>query len=551
MTRLILHVILTLLLLGSPFGSGRLFAQQVRKDSGEGAREAQTTVVRASSALKRSQLRFAQGDIVATRSVLLKSVERMKGPEKEEGLKLLGVCHYLIGDKAAAKDAFQAALRMNPQTKLSPKYLLDPSLSGFFAGIRANSGAPPIARKGSRGAPSVPRPSAASRGVRPGASGVFVDSNAPRSTVFANGLFVGTAGQFIELNPGRYNLAVSAAGFKTANKLITIQRGQQIKINVTLEDPAETRKRQIAAQKAARQKALAARKLQEQRARELAVKAEADRRLQAKRELEARIAAQKAEKDRAKLRAQKQPELYGEALPKGRASLVDEFKSDQSRVTPAKPRRSPHSSSSGHQRSLQSSQQPAAQSSVQSIQQAQNRRTPYASRSLSPPRARRQSSKSTFLAVLPFGSGQFQNGDQWLGAAFALTQLGLVGAGTWQLVQANQFESRYQQEVTADPSLAADEGYRRASERYISDSKTYGQFMLLGFGAVWAISAVEALVSINSTSVAQAAAFPEPIFHASLDRRSSSLDAQPSRWGLQPVAQLESGSIGLQVQFRY
>lgn len=634
MTRLLMQIVLALLLLSAPRDRELLFAQGPQAAVRQDPRDAQTTVAQSGSALSRAQSRFAQGDIVAARTLLLQNVDRMRGNEKAEGFKLLGVCHFLIGDKASAKSAFESALRINSRTTLPQKYLLDPSIAGFFEGIRATRGAQSAARPGSRaarpssGTQSPATPSASMQGVRPGASGVLVESNAPRSTVFANGLFVGTAGQFIELSPGRYNLAVSAAGFKTANKLITIQRGQQIKINVTLEDPVETRKRQIAAQKAARQKALAARALQEQRAREAAARAEAERRQEAKRKLEAEIAAQKAEEDRIRLQAQQraqarvlaqqkaaeltrerqaalarkrelermaleeqkraassararrgspqaqqQPELYSGALPQGRSSLADEFKADQNQPPPASPGRAPQSPPGGYAANpppypqqgypqqpypqqgypQQPYPQPGAvQPARGPVQTTQLRSTPSPGQSYTPPRVRRQTSKSTFLAVLPFGSGQFQNGDHWLGAAFALTQLGLVGAGTWQLIQATQFETKYQQDVTADPSLAVDEGYRRASEQYISDTKTYGQLMLLGFGAVWAISAVEALVSINSTStVAQTDSHPGSVLHASAKRLSSVGGAPTSRWKLQPVAQLESGALGLQVEFKY
>jgi hypothetical protein len=635
MSRTFAYILVSLLLSAFLVDARLLATGDLRVLSHEESVGVQAVVAQSGSALASAQARFGQGDIVSARALLLRGIGQMRGSERVEGFKLLGVCHFLIGDQTAAREAFESALQLNPRTSLPDKYLLDPAISGFFEAIRTSRGSKGRNSAGARRESSSERQGSAQaagiQGVPPGASGVLVESNAPRSTVFANGLFVGTAGQFIELSPGRYNLAVSAAGFNTANKAITVQRGQQIRVTVNLEDPVETRRRQLAAQRAARQKALAARALQEKQVREAQARAEAQRRLEARQKLEAELSARRAEEERIRLQAQQQArarilaekkaaevtrqrkaelerkkqldrlaqeerlraraaaaqsaagtaQLYGEDLPRGSRTLADEFQADRQRAVPNRAAPIPQPAPGGYAAAPPAqqvypqqpypqqpypqqpypqqgyAQQPYPQQVVPQAGQA--RRAPVrAARSPKSGSARdrssrsgSQSSKSTFLAVLPFGSGQFQNGDTALGVAFGLTQLGLVGYGTYQLLQANQFESKYQDEVTKDPVLAADETYRRESEQYIADTKSYGQLMLLGFGAVWAISAVEALVSINSSSVAYRDVSDGGIRYAANPATSPQNTGQEARWSLRPIARFDQSALGLQIELNY
>ncbi len=507
---------------------------------------------RGSRILAAAQKKFAQGDIVATKSLLSKNVGSLKGRDQSEAYKLLGVCNYLIGQKGSARDAFEAALRLNPRATLPQKYILDPGIAGFFQGIRlakSRSASPPPQRRSARSRRATPPAKAASAPVRKGATGIFVRSNAKGSTVFANGLFVGTSDQFIELKPGRYKLAISAAGYNPASQTISISKGQQIQVKVRLESPEEIRKRKLAAAKAARRKALAAKALSEKRARQ----AEEQKRKRAAsaqaREL-ARLEA--AERSRAAKKGSTS-KLYGDSLPKGKHSLADEFRADQRKAAPnpqPQPKPAPP-----QQRTVQPGANPYAGAPPPPYPPNTAQANPYRGSSAYPPpypgtgpgapAARQARSKSTFLAVLPFGSGQFQNGDHVLGAVLAAAQVGAIGYGTYLLLEATNHEAAYKADLAANPERYTEIDIAENDE-YVQTTKTNSQIAFLVFGGIWAIGAVEALVSINSHA---------GVAHNKLTQPSSSQqDTQkknPSAFRWSPTANLESKSLGLALEYRF
>lgn len=518
------------------------------------------------SQLDRARQNFSQGDIVATYSLLRKSVSSLGQADRIEALKLLGICAYLMGRKGESQDFFSDALRLDPNTQLNPRDILDPAIKSVFEGIR-DSNRKRTPSRGSRTAETKSPQAAPS--VSSSASTVTVTANAPGATVFANGLFVGTTGSPIELKPGNYNLTVSAAGFNPATKNISLSKGQKLNLNVTLVDPIElrkqqlleARKRRLAAQAAERQKRLQeaaeARAREEERRRILAQELEAKRleeaaqRAREEERLKA-IAAQKAAEEMAlqkaaearrredeqrqrllaaQIAARKQAEAelrelerqeaearakslniqpasrakrpnkeldYSSDLPSGQQSLADEFKRDQSappaQYAPQYPQAYPtpppsYGAQPPYPQQPDQAYQPPAQSS-------------YGPRYPQAKRRQKTSDKSTFLAFMPFGIGQFQNDDYGLGTASALAQVASLGFGIFEYTLVEAQQRTFEEWAAANQQNSSNESqaYIDETQAYLDQHRQLMAIGFIGFGAIWLASGIEALVSINDQS---------------------------------------------------
>jgi tetratricopeptide (TPR) repeat protein len=497
----------------------------------------------AGSHLTAARSLFSKGDIVGARESLQRNLSKMGASDKEEGYKLLGICSFLVGKREQAREAFEAALRINPRTRLNPKDLLDPSISDFFNGLRTTTS----------------NPSRSQSSTRSGTASVVVQSNAPGASVFANGLFVGTPGQAIEMPAGNYQITVSASGFDPSTQTVKLGRGEQRQMQINLQDSVERRKRELLAERERRRqaeaKAAAARAVELARLKEIAAQEAARNRAASElkqlereaaaaiardRELERRAAEERKQQEVLALKAKAlaaERDLERTRAASGKRSLADEFKDDQrpkprpdARVAP-RAGAQPESRSGNNKGPLkQASRQPPPYPG------------PYA---YAPPVQRRRSDKSAFLAVMPFGIGQFQNENYLLGTTSALMQVGSLAWGIYAYTIYSTTQDSFSREAAAS---TLEQSYIDETQAYLDQWKTNSMLGFIGFGALWAVSGIEALVSINSTStpIAQAQNTRKDSVHDHFQTSASHRVDPTITWT--PIAQLDSRSFGLQIR---
>lgn len=500
----------------------------------------------ASSDLARARAQFSQGDIVAARDLLRRTAAQMPRGDREAGFKLLGICAFLTGQRDEARSAFEQAVKLNPRTQLDRKEVLDPSIDDFFEAVRA-SHAPKggggaggsLASAKSAGSASGPTAKTSAAGslpsLRRGATGLAVQTNAPQASVFANGLFVGTPGQAIELPPGSYQITVSAPNFLPSNQSIKLAQGDQITLRIELEDPVEKRRRELLVERERRRQAeaaaAAARALEVERQRQILEQEVARRRAEAElRELEREAAAARA-REMAEAQRLEQERKQREVLAlKAKAlaaerELEKELARERAReqALTARPEPPPRSS--------KSSRSPKGQQASRDALRRESERTPPP-----PPRVQKRSSdKSAFLAVMPFGIGQFQNESYLLGTVSAILQVGALGWGVYSYALFTTTEEDFRRDSAA---TTLEQSYITEVKAYLDRWKTNSAIGFIGFGGVWALSGLEALISMNSSS---------RVSHHSNERPS--LDAAPEhRFAWAPMLYPKQGGFGLQLR---
>lgn len=65
-------------------------------------------------------------------------------------------------------------------------------------------------------------------------TGIKVNVNAPRATLFADGIFIGSPEDKISLDPGKHVISISAEGYETQEKNIKVEKGKTLQMNVNL-----------------------------------------------------------------------------------------------------------------------------------------------------------------------------------------------------------------------------------------------------------------------------------------------------------------------------
>jgi hypothetical protein len=470
--------------------------------------------------------KFANGDIHGAEKDLSRMLRSggVKGTQREEAQKLLGICQYLIGNVPAATRTFEGVLEQNPNARLNPRDVMDPGIQSLFSRIQTNARATSRGKRLSlKAQPPAGRPQQAAPQITNGRfTGVLVKSNAPNTTVFSNGIFIGTASQDIALDPGSHNISVAAPGFEAVTRSFSVKRGERLTVSVTLLKEGER----------ARMKAIAAAK---ERARRLQEAREAARLAaeQRRQEQQRRLAEQKAlaeerafqrqmALEEAKLRRQEQQALAGPYGQGNQGSLADEFLQDQQGANPyggqaygqnpygqppyaPPPQQNPYAPPSQQnpyappQQYAQPNYAPPQQYEAPQAYQPPAQPVPNMYSEKEKPRAKPQASggKSVFLAILPFGVGQFQNGNGLLGGLFVVTDAGgLAGYFYFDYVR-KKYEA-------APPLICEDTNDPNAecvpdadSKKFVSTQKTYSYIGLGVFAGGWLLGALEATMSMD------------------------------------------------------
>jgi hypothetical protein len=112
----------------------------------------------------------------------------------------------------------------------------------------------------------------------------------------------------------------------------------------------------------------------------------------------------------------------------------------------------------------------------------------------------RKSDKSMLVAVLPFGIGQFQNKSQLLGAAFGVAEVGALlyaykNDQDAKRIRADMHAYVEQARAARGGQLSNDDRAIIAGHQaFIERANRRAQLSLLGFGVLWAASAIEAVL---------------------------------------------------------
>jgi hypothetical protein len=523
----------------------------------------------------------------------------IRGRELEESLQIYGITQFIMGNTKKSERAFKMLLAQNPNATLDKRYVLDPGIEPYFAGIKkqsvskkenqASRGSPParssaVARP--TPPPEVPRPKPpSSPAVAPkkAFSGVMVNSNAARTTVFLDGIFIGSAGQPISLAPGSHLLTLSAEGYESIEKRIVVENGRTANLSVALKKIADAEKPRSRADAPAEEKTKRMSKNEKNKS---------------------------SDADDFKNNRPKRAVNFNNALPEAKGnnrnprqqkSLADQFFQEQ-QPAPSYPQPYPQSTYPTQPTYPQpmypqpTYPQPAVPYPVQpgygaypAPYQAPPVYTPpptysypspdpygsaayppppsgqygapnpyeeeYEAADGAPPRShsrtdsvrsssRRRSSRggNAALAILPFGIGQFQNGDIVKGGFFLISEGGALGYGLYlgiKVVSAaeKQFaldreaeQTDYKNKTLTQPEIDAKEAER---DKYIKGQKSLATWCYVGAGALYVLGVLDAFVNLEKPS----------------DRRRAELtpDNRTFSLGLQPF---EEGGLGLKISMK-
>jgi hypothetical protein len=182
--------------------------------------------------------KYTLGDMTGAEAALLKATKTSLSPaDKAQTYKLLGIVQYSQGKKRPAAASFKMALASNPALTISGSEVLDSSVIGFFDKIKASF--KPTAKRSVRPAATsnsaaVSAPTAPRGGKAPGITRLLVKSNAPSAEIFIDGIIVGNTGNELDIPPGSTVVTLKAKGFKTKTFKMNIKPGRVNQFNLKL-----------------------------------------------------------------------------------------------------------------------------------------------------------------------------------------------------------------------------------------------------------------------------------------------------------------------------
>lgn len=498
------------------------------------------------SPLSDARQAFSQGNLPKT----IQTLEGQLFPSSKLGktdtipaLELFGISQFMMGDKKAAEKAFKVILNVNSRHKLDKKFALDPAVEPYFESLKKTT--PPAkttnnrrervsrAQKKTTARPSPPPAKARPKPrptPKPLVTALQVQTNAPKTTLFIDGIFIGSAGQIVTVEPGQHQLTISAEGYESVEKKISIPKGKTLKMSVRMTKPGES-KRIAAAKRAQSRSNIQTRKRQN---------ASFD---------------DSGPKKSVRFDVDLPGEKKGRSKPKSRSkrNLADQYLQEQ----PSQPAYPP-----------QYQQAPMYQSPMPAYPQPQYgypypppaypmpgyapqyappayaypQPDPYAAPAYPTPPAnaygapnpyeeeyeagdgavpagggypppssggyrsrRRDNGRSAFLALLPLGVGQYQNGHKVKGTLFLLSELGLPAYGYFyydNAIKAAQkvFEQEIADEKNPDYVALPEEELQANQKRREDTLKKYANYQLycyIGAGVLYVVGVIDAFAFIN------------------------------------------------------
>jgi hypothetical protein len=162
----------------------------------------------------------------------------------------------------------------------------------------------------------------------------------------------------------------------------------------------------------------------------------------------------------------------------------------------------------------------------------------------------RKSGKSAFLAVMPFGVGQFQNDSYTLGTVSALLQAGALGWGIYSYTLYSSAEASFQEE-SARNSDKLEQSYVDATQTYLARWKLNSAFGFIGFGVIWIASGIEALASLND-DVSAGHLRASHSSDSSGQKVGNTIAAEhAASMSLLPIAKMDGTGFGLELKIKF
>ncbi len=171
---------------------------------------------------------YQQGDFKKSESALTEALKTTKNPKtRAEIFKYLGMTQWSLKSPAKATGSFSQARALNPTVSISNDEVLDPGVIGFFekdSGKQASS--QPVKSGMTRG-------SGAKAKAQP--TTLFIDSNVKNASVVIGGILVGQTQSQLDVDGGAVLLEVSAPGYQKKIIKTKIQKSSANHLTVDLE----------------------------------------------------------------------------------------------------------------------------------------------------------------------------------------------------------------------------------------------------------------------------------------------------------------------------
>lgn len=409
--------------------------------------------------------KYERGDFKGAERALQIAAEKETAKlAKASILKLLGICQYMLGNRSEASKSFREAVALDSTVTIKPGEVLDDTVIDYFSRIKKETtkSAPTATTATIKHTPSTTPDKAATK-----AAGTFiiVQSDVPDANVMIDGILAGSTNTKIEVEPGMLMIEISSARHEAKFQKVNTIEGTTTNVTVDL---AKTKK----------------------------IK---------------KVAKQREKKPKKTSRKKpKNDDLFGETQPPQRAGYNPAMEFDQD---------------TGGTAYAPGYHQPYYQ---QPYQQPYAYEQPYAP----PPRismhdayeddyeTRAPSHNNYFIALLPFGAGQFQNRSIAAGILFFAAEAGALGFYYMQDKDAKETAAELNAFIqekadNGDELTVEDETYINDTKAYVTNTRNKSKYGLYGFGAAWIAGIVEAIIN-------------DPLANASRQSRRRS----PNRYGL-------------------
>ncbi len=476
--------------------------------------------------------RYMTGDFKGAEAALRQALPTTRvAKDKAKVHKLLGICEYMLGKRTNAAANFQAALRLDPSTQISPAEVLDESVIAYFNAQKTPT------------RPAAAKPATPARGNTPIAgkaaktTSLLVNSNVPGATITIDGILAGNVGNRIEADPGKLLLEIAAKGHITKRVTTTIHANHENIITVNLDKipppkpkappPTPASVASQANQGGKSQVPLPDPGVDLFKDQEAPVDpAVAGRDLASEFALDGSAAAYGMQGPRVQARPQAQQPVYQQQMQQPPAPMYQQPAPVYQQPPPMYVAPPPVYQAPMYQQPLPYYQQPYQQpympppatgypppassappppdyysdgapdigdpvaNSIRQQKRAPKKRTKKTTASAS------NSGQSDFVKLLPFGAGQFQNGNYLLGLGFAAAE----GLAIYMYMSNNSKADEQiavAQQVAANEELSVEErqAYVDQSQAYVNKSRSTAQMALIGFGGLWALGVIEAYIN--------------------------------------------------------
>ncbi len=405
---------------------------------------------------------YQRGDFAGADKVLTAALKiDASADDRAKTFKLLGICQYMLGEKKAATESFVQATKLKPGIQISANEVLDDTVIPFFQ----RSYPVPV---------TAPTASVAAGGVKP-KKGTFlrVQTTPANATILLDGIIAGTGGNAIEVDGGQVEIEVQAKGYVSQRTKVNVVKDRENGVTVTLQKPKPKAKPAAVAKK----KQPKAKKPKDD---DLFLPPVADE------FAEARDPAAEFEREAQTGYAPQQGVPQGAQLaytPNGQPVYI--MMPQQGQIySPPPPPPPPGGEAEPYYA-------PPPEGTAATPDPAER----------APASAKASDSKNNLLiTLLPFGAGQFQNGSYLLGTAFLAGEvyaiysyLSIQPRVAKDTKDRNAFvnDKNDKGEEFSDD----DKSYVAKADRSIKMNKQNIQYAQIGFGALWAVGVVQALVA--------------------------------------------------------